>query len=394
MSDYLPQEVLIEILARSPVKSLSRFRCVSKTWYSLISSPAFITIHLSRALYLTRTNEDGERDLLLFQYCHCTRKMREDGSSLSTETEERFALHLNEESFPHNPHTKLHFPHKTDFYFHIVASVNGVVCLVDKTSCFLWNPSINRTIQLPIKLKYSILPDMHRLGFGYDRTTNDYKLVYLVRGYNTELLADIYTLTLNSCTKRISALPGPLNIAEHNSTPSEAFVSGSLHWVVRRANSHYEILAFNITSEVFHVITLPRCLAKKNQLNMNVTAFKGSLSLVPNNYNLWGEEYSVWIMKEYGMPESWTKMFNIKFDGPGQVSRVIAFRKNGEVLYTSDEGKLYSYEPNTRKTQDLNFGSNLCQLSPCAPRSYYIDTYMESLVLLNASSDICTSHQR
>lgn len=98
------------------------------------------------------------------------------------ETEERFALLLNEEPFPDNPHTKLPFPHKTDFYLHIVASVNGVVCLVDKTSCFLWNPSINRTAQLPIELKYSILLDMHRLGFGYDRSANDFKLVYLVRG--------------------------------------------------------------------------------------------------------------------------------------------------------------------------------------------------------------------
>ena len=44
--DDLPDEVVLDILARLPVKSLLRFRCVCKPWYSSIANPNFITTHL------------------------------------------------------------------------------------------------------------------------------------------------------------------------------------------------------------------------------------------------------------------------------------------------------------------------------------------------------------
>jgi hypothetical protein len=43
----LPEElVLDEILIRLPVKSLLRFKCVSKAWRTAISDPSFIRTHL------------------------------------------------------------------------------------------------------------------------------------------------------------------------------------------------------------------------------------------------------------------------------------------------------------------------------------------------------------
>ncbi|KAM7528085.1 hypothetical protein LguiB_031495 [Lonicera macranthoides] len=41
----MPEDLLIDILARLPVKSLLRFKCVSKYWYALIGSPDFISNH-------------------------------------------------------------------------------------------------------------------------------------------------------------------------------------------------------------------------------------------------------------------------------------------------------------------------------------------------------------
>ncbi|KAI5660056.1 hypothetical protein M9H77_28849 [Catharanthus roseus] len=51
----IPQDALTEILLRLPVKSLIRFKCVSKSWFSLLTSPLFIDMHLKFSL--TRDDE-------------------------------------------------------------------------------------------------------------------------------------------------------------------------------------------------------------------------------------------------------------------------------------------------------------------------------------------------
>ena len=45
----LPEEVMLEILLRLPVKSLLRFKSVCKHWLSLISDPNFAKLHFERS---------------------------------------------------------------------------------------------------------------------------------------------------------------------------------------------------------------------------------------------------------------------------------------------------------------------------------------------------------
>ncbi|KAI9201396.1 hypothetical protein LWI28_022902 [Acer negundo] len=52
---YLPLELVDEILWTLPMKSLCRFKCVSKEWLNLISSTHFVKMHLSRTETLGRT---------------------------------------------------------------------------------------------------------------------------------------------------------------------------------------------------------------------------------------------------------------------------------------------------------------------------------------------------
>ncbi|KAF5775164.1 putative F-box domain-containing protein [Helianthus annuus] len=45
----LPSEIMYDIFSRMPVKSLARFRCVSKPWCSYINDPYLETMHAKRA---------------------------------------------------------------------------------------------------------------------------------------------------------------------------------------------------------------------------------------------------------------------------------------------------------------------------------------------------------
>ncbi|KAM5575219.1 F-box/kelch-repeat protein [Rosa sericea] len=396
MSDYLPKECLTEILVRVPVKSLLRFRCVSKTWDSLISSPAFITTHLNHAHHKASHGERSNHQFILFRHYSCCDSISEDDHGyrtyITSKEEECFALHKDDESFPHNPTLKLNPPHNSsEKYFPIVGSMNGIVCMINWNECVFWNPSLNKTMKTSFETGFpSFFPVKHLLGLGCDPITNDLKLVRLFysKEHVVPPLVEIFTLSTNSW--REVSVPGPMYIVVQSKSSPQAFVSGAFHWVAytppQQGSICNVIVAFDMANEVFYEIALPSCLASKRHLNMTVVLLNGSLSLVPDN-EVYGDSYyssSVWIMKEYGVAESWTKLFDIDI-GEQEVRRVITFRNNGELLLISNLGELLSYEPYTQETTDLHFGRYISNsdVPTYKTGSYFVDTHMESLVLLN-----------
>ncbi|CAL9017646.1 unnamed protein product [Prunus brigantina] len=66
----LPSTMIEEILSRLPVKSLCRFKCVSKPWSSLISdNPSFVASHLYKGtlgrIKMIYSSEEEEESYLL-----------------------------------------------------------------------------------------------------------------------------------------------------------------------------------------------------------------------------------------------------------------------------------------------------------------------------------------
>ena len=57
--DHLPYDILLNILTNLPVKSVLRFRCISKTWDSSITTPTFISTHLNLNLNLNNNNNNN-----------------------------------------------------------------------------------------------------------------------------------------------------------------------------------------------------------------------------------------------------------------------------------------------------------------------------------------------
>jgi hypothetical protein len=61
-------DVVYNILTRLPVKSLMQFRCVSKSWNSIITSPIFITTHFNfnRAKSLSSISNNNHNGFMLY----------------------------------------------------------------------------------------------------------------------------------------------------------------------------------------------------------------------------------------------------------------------------------------------------------------------------------------
>ena len=127
MSDYIPDEVLIEILQRLSVKSLIRLRCVSKSWKSLIATPAFIDSHLTHSLSLP----SNSNKLIVIDDSDCRHyKFIHDDN--------------NDSSF--HQFQNVEFPLTSSF--NLIGSVNGFFCLFEDKRFILWNPCIRKFIIL------------------------------------------------------------------------------------------------------------------------------------------------------------------------------------------------------------------------------------------------------
>ncbi|GMY10223.1 F-box/kelch-repeat protein At3g23880-like [Fagus crenata] len=417
MSDYLPEGVIVNILQRLPVNSIINCMCVCKLWKSLISSQYFITTHLNFTLCNTQPH-------LLFR--HYDLNLHKN----------RLTLHSSIDPFPRihfykaldltfrtfflrlldckEAQDKGFFAFPLDFidlpclhhliirFSTIVGSYNGILCLTnddpdseDLDFFVLCNPSIPKAIRLPLP---NIRFDSHGLeeldvsrGFGYDPTTRDYKVVriaYLETESKTvpvPTLVEIYTLSTGAW--RYVNPPGPPGLI-HDGTET-VFLKGAVHWFGHidpngkgKEDGIFRniIVVFDMVHEVFSkVMDVPESLERVKHLRMRVAVVDGLLALVPCSSIVFNDEVqrnSVWVMREYGVAESWTKLYDITVEEGGLV-RVLGFKKNGEVIVATNYNKFVCYEPSSGTI------SNPHILSPTG--SFYLDTFVDSLVLLDVT---------
>ncbi|KAA8516856.1 hypothetical protein F0562_017326 [Nyssa sinensis] len=309
MSD-LPTDVIHDILSRLPVKTLLQFRCVSKLWCALIDSPNFIKSHLKRSI--------------------------ENQNNVSLVLEGDGLYSVNFESL--DKAVKLDDPLKSESYrTEVFGSCNGLLCLFNtEKGMVLWNPSTRKHRKLLVPLGEFCKHQFIVYGFGHDVVNDDYKVVRIVQ-FNGMMHSEvkIYSLKLNSW-RRIPDLPYHLRYKRVNGM----LVSGALHWIVTRKpfDTANLIAAFDIGNEKYTLVPQPEYSHKDFIMYLGVLG--ENLSIFCNYYLV---RIDIWVMKEYGVKESWTKLFS--FAQPSvirsfQYMRPIAYSKSGEeILLEHDDEK-------------------------------------------------------
>ncbi|KAJ1405648.1 F-box-like domain superfamily [Sesbania bispinosa] len=186
---FLPDELVEEILSRLPVRSLMRFRCVCKSWMSLISDPYLVKKHLH--LSTQTTNFTHHRIIL------------------SATTAEFHLKSCSVSSLLNNPSTiceDLKYPVKNKFrHDGIVGSCNGLLCFAIKGDfVLLWNPSTRVSKKSP-PLGNNWRPGCYTdFGIGYDKKNDDYKVVAVFCDPNvsfSESKVKVYSMANNSWRK-------------------------------------------------------------------------------------------------------------------------------------------------------------------------------------------------
>ncbi|XP_019162887.1 PREDICTED: F-box/kelch-repeat protein At3g06240-like [Ipomoea nil] len=375
MSDHhhFPEELQIEILKSLPVKSLLRFTAVSKSWYFIITSPAFISAHRRHH----RNGNSATNLLLLRRY---DKSYNEEKYSVLNDTDHQL-LTLNNSFELSLPISSL------SGYFRTVGFYNGVVCLSDdhKVDCrnvTLWNPSIRKLRTLPRPSIRPAYPFRFVLGFGASPRSDDdlkvVRVVYARKGVHLDKCrippkVEIFSLS-TGLWRRITATGLNYYMVYHVWT--QVFINGAVHWIGYKLleNQGFQslIVVFTMADELFDEILLPDELAPVNPSNLSIMVFEEFVAVVKYSRRIHGGSCELWIMKEYGVVDSWTRLHTIEL--VGRMEKIVGFRKNGEFLLSTNKSELVSYCPNTRVFNDLGI--------PGIKLSFYVDKYLESLVLL------------
>ncbi|KAF7145977.1 hypothetical protein RHSIM_Rhsim04G0064100 [Rhododendron simsii] len=118
---------------------------------------------------------------------------------------------------------------------------------------------------------------------------------------------------------------------------------------------------------------LPSALADRERRSLSVTLFRESLAMLCGQQRD-KDDCCIWVMKEYGVPESWTKLFSFRLDWPVYPKRTLGFMKHNEVLVSTIDNRLLSYDIGTKASVDTGIRGH--------PSSFHFEPFVESLVLV------------
>ncbi|KAF9593249.1 hypothetical protein IFM89_021005 [Coptis chinensis] len=340
--NVLPEDVVFQILVCLPVMFLLRFKSVCKSWRILIQSSNFIEQHLNH-----HSHQYSNYNFVTWSHISTIRK----GINLSLRSGDRFEVTA-----------QVNLPCLRVLYHYNINMVacNGIVCIhikgTDRTysKCImnvsLWNPATKQYRALP----QSPFPPPRRndfndfgIGFGFDVTTNDYKVVRFFILFDSPgvTLAEMYNLSTDSW-RTIDT--GVLRVDYIGSDPKAPYRNGSYCWLASKGRAieaeigeiyNHFILSFDFSSEVFGTMSLPEVDSIKFDPCPQLAILRDNLALITKvvfSYEMDTTHFEIWVLNEYGVKESWTKLYKV---GPFLVSIPIGLSRNGDNFFLTTKFK-------------------------------------------------------
>ncbi|KAK7363689.1 hypothetical protein VNO77_05840 [Canavalia gladiata] len=363
----LPQELIIEILLKLPVKSLFRFKCVCKSWLSLICDPHFALSHYDH-LSAARTC----RLVLLAPSASEFRSMDLDASIL----DDSASAALNLSFLPSFPQPR--------YNIKIMGSCRGFLLLECHSNLYMWNPSTHVHKQISLRVNAMFFRFLY--GFGYDPSTDDYLVLlgtcdpnsvdwvtrvelYSLRADTWEQIEDTYLSYVNASVDfRLGTL-----------------FNGAIHWLAFRHDVSVKlIVAFDLSERSFSEIPLPDDF-NHNYYFCDLRVLGGFLSL--SVVGIDNEPTEIWVMQEYKVKSSWTKTIVVSTDDiPTQYFFPLCSTKCGDIVGRNGFTGLLKCDDKGQVKEHRSYCDN--------PLGFQVAVYTESLLSLPSHNSQQASSRR
>ncbi|XP_057784850.1 F-box/kelch-repeat protein At3g23880-like isoform X3 [Salvia miltiorrhiza] len=218
-------------------------------------------------------------------------------------------LNLHLESY--NPLTHYDFPY-ISIFGRIRIFFNGFLVIRVGDKLWVCNPITREVIKLDVPSDLPTDPqqsarEVSALGFGASKV-----VCIKRRSYHDKLECHVYTLGTGSW-RRLEGNPYVYQFGL-----SGAFVNGNLHWIATIGEDSSWISCFDLETECFSFFKAPPYHARRFPFTKgtSISALSGCLwfckvaSEFLNSGGRW--ELTIWIMKEYGVDESWSMEYVIR----------------------------------------------------------------------------------
>lgn len=286
---------------------------------------------------------------------------------------------------------------------HIIGHVNGIYCIFHRLipisggTLILWNPATRSykhilppvSFPFPLYLQHGFAsvydcgdevcrPEGFHFGFGYDHTIKDYKVVVIchwisqykwpsdefwhVRVYNNA--NDLWTniCCLKYCFYSLGEdvrLAFPYIVSDPEFCNN--FIHGACHWSGVKRDEHkgeefaYCVLVFSMVDvdHSFKVMGGPPILYDNSiQPKMSVWVFKETICFVARF--LEKKNIEVWIMKEYGVEDSWDLHVSIATQTLDPEFGVVGISDDERIFLGDNNGRLVSYGLHDNQVEENN----------------------------------------
>ncbi|KAL1202201.1 F-box/kelch-repeat protein [Cardamine amara subsp. amara] len=285
----IPQDLITEILARLPPKSIAKLIVVSKLWSSTIRSKYFTDLYLTRSLTRLCVLFTFHRDSTRF--FHSVSEELPKSSSSTTTT-----------SLPRNP------------LYDVSPPIRGLICCQDSSKIVISNPSTGQFVDLP---KFKTRRKGISAFLGYDSIKDEYKVLSMTvsqraHKYKPVVSEDHHVFTLGAQKNKKKEIWRRIECKHPHCPATKGLCNNGVVYYGAWSYSHTKgqgqgsiIVGFDVRMEEFSRIKLPDGVEIKPDHKSELVKYQKKIALVDEA--VYQGNVELWILEDVEI-QSWSKI--------------------------------------------------------------------------------------